>query len=59
MTDLHEPWPLPLLLAQIPLTARLQMLALRLASVRGMNPDEVIVGAWQAEGLWKHGAPPV
>jgi glutamine---fructose-6-phosphate transaminase (isomerizing) len=57
VTDLHEPWPLPVLLAQIPLTARLQMLALRLASVRGENPDEVIVGAWQSERLWKHGAP--
>lgn len=58
VTDLHEPWPLPLLLAQIPLTARLQMLALRLAAARGTNPDQVIVGPWQSEALWKHGAPP-
>lgn len=58
VTDLHEPWPLPLLLAQIPLTARLQMLALRLAAARGMNPDTVIEGPWQSDALWKHGAPP-
>jgi glucosamine--fructose-6-phosphate aminotransferase (isomerizing) len=58
VTDLHEPWPLPLLLAQIPLTARLQMLALRLAAARGMNPDTVIEGPWQNDALWKHGAPP-
>jgi len=58
VTDLHEPWPLPLLLAQIPLTARLQMLALRLAEARGTDPDKVIVGHWDAVELWKHGAPP-
>ena len=58
VTDLHEPWPLPLLLTQIPLTARLQMLALRLAKERGQNPDVVITGAWQGEALWTHGKPP-
>ena len=58
VTDLHEPWPLPLLLAQIPLTARLQMLALRLAEAREQNPDVVITGAWQGEALWTHGKPP-
>jgi glutamine---fructose-6-phosphate transaminase (isomerizing) len=58
VTDLHEPWPLPLLLAQIPLTARLQMLALRLAAARDMNPDTVIEGPWLSDALWKHGAPP-
>jgi glutamine---fructose-6-phosphate transaminase (isomerizing) len=58
VTDLHEPWPLPLLLAQIPLTARLQMLALRLAEAREQNPDLVITGAWQGDGLWTHGKPP-
>lgn len=57
VTDLHEPWPLPLLLAQIPLTARLQMLALRLATQREQNPDTVITGAWQGEALWTHGKP--
>jgi glutamine---fructose-6-phosphate transaminase (isomerizing) len=58
VTDLHEPWPLPLLLAQIPLTARLQMLALRLAQLREQDPDHVITGAWLDEALWTHGKPP-
>ena len=57
VTDLHEPWPLPLLLAQIPLTVRLQMLALRLATVRSQDPDTVITGAWQDAALWGHGKP--
>ncbi len=57
VTDLHEPFPLPLLLAQIPLTARLQMLALRLAVLRGQDPDVVITGAWQGDALWSHGKP--
>lgn len=59
VTDLHEPWPMPLLLAQIPLTARLQMLALRLADKRQQDPDTVIVGGWADAALWKHGGPPV
>ena len=58
VTDLHEPWPLPPMLAQIPLTVRLQMLALRLAQARGQDPDKVIVGPWAADGLWAHGRPP-
>jgi glucosamine--fructose-6-phosphate aminotransferase (isomerizing) len=57
VTDLHEPFPLPLLLAQIPLTVRLQMLVLRLAAARGENPDVVITGAWQGQALWTHGKP--
>ena len=59
VTDLHEPWPLPPVLAQIPLTARLQMLALRLAAARGTDPDTVITGAWAADRLWTHGKPQV
>lgn len=58
VTDLHEPWPLPLLLAQIPLTARLQMLALRLATLHEQDPDHVITGAWLGDALWTHGKPP-
>ena len=57
VSHLHEPAPLPPLLAQIPLTARLQMLALRIAAERGQNPDTVITGAWANEGLWSIGAP--
>jgi len=57
VTDLHEPWPLPPMLAQIPLTVRLQMLALRLAKERGHDPDKVIAGAWESSELWAHGRP--
>jgi glucosamine--fructose-6-phosphate aminotransferase (isomerizing) len=53
----EEEAPLPVLLAQIPLTVRLQMLALRLAIERGQDPDTVIVGAWADEGLWLLGRP--
>jgi glutamine---fructose-6-phosphate transaminase (isomerizing) len=54
---LEEPAPLPAVLAQIPLTARLQMLALRLSVERGQDPDTVIVGAWADDGLWRIGRP--
>jgi glucosamine--fructose-6-phosphate aminotransferase (isomerizing) len=54
---LGEPAPLPSVLAQIPLTVRLQLLALRFASSRGHDPDKVIVGAWDDPGLWSIGAP--
>jgi len=57
VTRLPEPSPLPLLLAQIPLTARLQMLALRFAVERGQDPDTVILGHWNDPGLWSIGAP--
>ena len=53
----EEPSPLPVLLAQIPLTVRLQMLALRLAVERGQDPDTVIVGGWADENLWRVGRP--
>lgn len=54
---LAEPAPLPMLLAQIPLTVRLQLLALRFAIERGQDPDTVIAGAWADEQLWKLGRP--
>ncbi|HYJ69878.1 MAG TPA: hypothetical protein VEX15_19670 [Nocardioidaceae bacterium] len=44
-------------LAQLPLTARLQALALKLAETRGHNPDVVITGAWGDEQLWSLGGP--
>jgi glucosamine--fructose-6-phosphate aminotransferase (isomerizing) len=53
----EESAPLPVLLAQIPLTVRLQMLALRLAVDRGQDPDTVIVGGWADENLWRIGRP--
>lgn len=48
---------LPPVLAQIPLTVRLQLLALRFAVERGQDPDTVIVGRWADEGLWRIGRP--
>jgi glutamine---fructose-6-phosphate transaminase (isomerizing) len=45
------------LLAQIPLTVRLQLLALRRAEAGGHDPDTVITGAWSADALWNAGAP--
>jgi glucosamine--fructose-6-phosphate aminotransferase (isomerizing) len=48
---------LPPVLAQIPLTARLQLLALRFALEREQDPDLVITGAWAADALWAIGGP--
>ena len=55
VSHLSEPADLPPLLAQIPLTVRLQMLALRFAEARGQDPDRVIIGAWDDPGLWAIG----
>ena len=52
-----EPAPLPMLLAQIPLTVRLQLLALRFALERGQDPDTVINGHWADTDLWRIGRP--
>jgi glucosamine--fructose-6-phosphate aminotransferase (isomerizing) len=57
VTTVSEPADLPPVLAQIPMTARLQMLALRFALERGTDPDIVIEGAWAADDLWSMGAP--
>jgi glucosamine--fructose-6-phosphate aminotransferase (isomerizing) len=54
---LDEPSPLPVALAQIPLTVRAQLLALRIAIERGQDPDKVIVGQWDDPGLWAIGSP--
>jgi glucosamine--fructose-6-phosphate aminotransferase (isomerizing) len=45
------------LIAQVPLTARLQLLALRRAEAGGHDPDTVIAGPWADEALWATGAP--
>ena len=45
------------LMAQIPLTVRLQLLALNRAEAGGRNPDTVIEGPWADETLWATGAP--
>jgi glucosamine--fructose-6-phosphate aminotransferase (isomerizing) len=58
VTRVRETSDLPPILAQIPLTVRLQALALRFAMERGANPDLVIEGAWAAEGIWAIGSRP-
>ena len=45
------------LMAQIPLTVPLQLLALRRAEAGGHDPDTVITGSWAAEALWETGLP--
>jgi len=49
--------PLPPLLAQIPMTVRLQLLAERFARLRRQNPDVAITGEWDAPPLWQMGLP--
>jgi glutamine---fructose-6-phosphate transaminase (isomerizing) len=57
VTRLTEPADLPQALAQLPLTVRLQLLALRFAQERSQDPDTVIVGAWNDPATWAIGAP--
>ena len=57
VTKVEEPAELPALLAQIPLTVRLQRLALRFALERGQDPDVAIEGPWDDESLWAIGSP--
>ncbi len=57
VSRLQEPSPLPGVLAQIPLVARLHLLALRFATTRGQDPDTVITGHWDDPKLWSIGSP--
>jgi glucosamine--fructose-6-phosphate aminotransferase (isomerizing) len=57
VTRIDEPADLPSPLEQIPLTARLQVLALRYALERGQNPDVAIEGPWDDPDLWAIGSP--
>lgn len=57
VTRIEEASDLPPLLAQIPLTVRLQALALRFALERITNPDVAIEGPWDDPGLWAIGSP--
>jgi glutamine---fructose-6-phosphate transaminase (isomerizing) len=57
VTRIDEPADLPSPLEQIPLTVRLQMLALRYALERGQNPDVAIEGPWDDPELWAIGSP--
>jgi glucosamine--fructose-6-phosphate aminotransferase (isomerizing) len=57
VAELDQAQPADELMAQIPLTARLQLLALRRAEAGGHDPDTVITGAWDDEKLWAIGGP--
>ena len=57
VTRVEEPVDLPSPLEQIPLTVRLQILALRYALERGQDPDVAIQGPWDDPGLWAIGSP--
>jgi glutamine---fructose-6-phosphate transaminase (isomerizing) len=57
VTRLSESAELPPALAQLPLTVRLQLLALRFALERSRDPDTVIVGAWNDPATWAIGGP--
>jgi glucosamine--fructose-6-phosphate aminotransferase (isomerizing) len=54
---LNEPAPLSPVLAQIPLTVRLELAASTMAAARGQDPDTVITGPWKDDALWRLGAP--
>lgn len=57
VATLEEDWvPQSPLLAQIPMTVRLQLLAARFADLGDQNPDVVITGAWADPQLWRIGA---
>ena len=57
VTAIREPDGLPIGLAQIPLTVRLQALASRCADQRGQDPDTVITSGWAQPSLWRIGGP--
>jgi glutamine---fructose-6-phosphate transaminase (isomerizing) len=57
VTTVSEAQGLHPVLAQIPLTVRLQKLASDLADARGVDPDTVITGGWAGDRLWAAGAP--
>ena len=43
-------------LAQFPMTVRVQLLAERFAALRGSDPDTVITGRWAEPGMWRLGS---
>jgi glutamine---fructose-6-phosphate transaminase (isomerizing) len=57
VTSVEEPLGLDPVLAQVPLTVRLQALASRLANDRGIDPDTVIRSSWADDRLWSAGEP--
>jgi glucosamine--fructose-6-phosphate aminotransferase (isomerizing) len=57
VTRVEETSGLPTLVGQIPLTVRLQLLALRFATERGYDPDVAIEPPWDDAHLWAIGSP--
>ena len=57
VTGWHETSTLPPVLAQIPLTVRLQLIASGSPTSAGQNPDTVIVPPWDGAALWSIGSP--
>jgi glutamine---fructose-6-phosphate transaminase (isomerizing) len=57
VTRVEDTSDLPVLLVQIPLTVRLQALALRYALERLQDPDVAIEGPWDDADLWAIGSP--
>ena len=57
VSELDQAAPGDELIAQIPLTARLQLLALARAEAGGHDPDTVIAGPWADDALWATGRP--
>ncbi len=45
------------MLAQLPMTVHLQLMAERFARLRGQDPDTVISGAWADPELWQIAMP--
>jgi glucosamine--fructose-6-phosphate aminotransferase (isomerizing) len=54
-SSVRDPAELHPVLQQIPLTVRLQMLALRFTKERQQDPDHVITGSWADADLWSLG----
>jgi glucosamine--fructose-6-phosphate aminotransferase (isomerizing) len=53
VATLDPPADLHPLLAQLPMTVRLQQLASRWADARHLDPDRVILGAWADTAFWE------
>jgi glutamine---fructose-6-phosphate transaminase (isomerizing) len=53
VATLDPPAGLHPLLAQLPMTVRLQVLASRWADARHLDPDRVILGGWATDTLWR------
>jgi glucosamine--fructose-6-phosphate aminotransferase (isomerizing) len=55
VSSVRDPGELHPVLQQIPLTVRLQLLALRFSKERRQDPDHAITGSWADAELWSLG----